>query len=86
MKRILTLLLCVALTLSLAVPSFATAGQTEQKTAAAWLKENGILTGDQNGDLHLDSGLTRAELAVILTRLSDETGEDRKSTRLNSSH
>lgn len=75
MKRILTLLLCATLVLSLVVPSFAAAGQTEQETAAAWLKENGILTGDQNGNLHLDSGLTRAELAVILTRLSDETGD-----------
>lgn len=73
MKRILTLLLSAALTLSLAIPTLAV--QTEQETAAAWLKENGILTGDQNGDLHLDSGLTRAELAVILTRLSDETGD-----------
>lgn len=73
MKRILTLLLCTALTLSLAVPILAV--QTEQETAAAWLKENGILTGDQNGNLNLSSGLTRVELAVILTRLSDNTGD-----------
>ena len=73
MKRIFTLLLCAALTLSLAVPALAV--QSEQETAAAWLKENGILTGDQNGNLNLGSGLTRAELAVILTRLSDDTGD-----------
>ena len=73
MKRILTLLLSAALTLSLAIPALAV--QKELETAAAWMKENGIMTGDQNGDLHLDSGLTRAELAVILTRLSDETGD-----------
>lgn len=73
MKRILTLLLCAALTLSLTVPALAI--QSEQETAAAWLKENGILTGDQNGNLNLGSGLTRAELAVILTRLSDDTGD-----------
>ena len=75
MKRILTLLLCSALVLSLAAPALAAGVQTEQETAAAWLKENGILTGDQNGNLNLSSGLTRAELAVILTRLSDETGD-----------
>ena len=46
MKRILTLLLCAALTLSLAVPALAAGGQTEQETAAAWLKENGVLTGE----------------------------------------
>ena len=73
MKRILTLLLSAALTLSLALPALAV--QTEQETAAVWLKENGILSGDQNGNLNLSSGLTRAELAVILTRLSDETGD-----------
>lgn len=73
MKRILTLLLCAALTLSLAVPALAV--QSEQETAAAWLKENGILTGDKNGNLNLDSSLTRAELAVILTRLADKTGD-----------
>ena len=75
MKRILTLLLCAALTLSLAIPVVAVDARTEQETAAAWLKEKGILTGDQNGNLHLGSGLTRAELAVILTRLSDDTGD-----------
>ncbi len=73
MKRILTLLLSAALTLSLTVPALAV--QSEQETVAAWLKENGILTGDQNGNLNLSSGLTRAELAVILTRLSDDTGD-----------
>ena len=73
MKRILTLLLSAALTLSLAAPALAV--QSEQETAAAWLKENGILTGDQNGNLNLSFGLTRAELAVILTRLSDDTGD-----------
>lgn len=73
MKRILTLLLCAALTLSLAVPALAV--QSERETAAVWLKEKGILTGDQNGNLNLGSGLTRAELAVILTRLSDDTGD-----------
>ena len=80
MKRILTLLLCTALALSLAVPALAAGVQTEQETAAAWLKENGILTGDQNGNLNLSSGLTRAELAVILTRLSDETKDMDRNT------
>ena len=73
MKRILTLLLSVALVLSLAAPALAV--QSEQEMAAVWLKENGILNGDQNGNLNLGFGLTRAELAVILTRLSDDTGD-----------
>ena len=75
MKRILNLMLCAILALSLAVPTLATGKQTEQETAAAWLKENGIMTGDQSGNMNLTSGLTRAELAVVLTRLSDQTGD-----------
>jgi len=42
---------------------------SETETAAAYLVERGILAGDENGDLMLDKTLTRAELAVILTRL-----------------
>ena len=73
MKKLWNLLLCAVLALSLTIPALAV--QSEQETAAIWLKENGILTGDQNGNLNLGSGLTRAELAVILTRLSDKTGD-----------
>ena len=42
---------------------------SEPETAAAYLAESGILEGDADGRLNLDKGLTRAELAVILTRL-----------------
>lgn len=75
MKQILNLLLCTILTLLLVVPTLAVGSQTEQETAAAWLKENGIMTGDQSGNMNLSAGLTRAELAVILTRLTDTTGD-----------
>ena len=80
MKRILNLMLCTLLTLLLVVPAFAVGGQTEQETAAVWLKEKGIMTGDQSGNMNLTSGLTRAELAVILTRLSDQTGDISRNT------
>ena len=75
MKRILNLMLCTILTLSLVVPTLATDSQTEQETAAAWLRENGIMAGDSSGNMNLNAGLTRAELAVILTRLTDTTGD-----------
>lgn len=71
MKRILNLLLCAALTLSLACPVMAADQQIELDQAAAYMREHGIMTGDQNGNLNLASGLNRAELAVLLTRLND---------------
>lgn len=42
---------------------------SETDTAVAYLVEHGIYTGDNNGNLNLDKSLTRAELAVIVTRL-----------------
>jgi len=69
MKRILNLLLCAALSLSLIYPAHA-ASQSELNTAAAYMQEHGIMTGDQNGNLNLSAGLNRAELAVLLTRLN----------------
>lgn len=76
MKRILSLLLCAALTL--ACPALA-ASPAELDKAAAYVREHGIMSGDQNGDLNLSSGLNRAELAVLLTRLNggmDEVKSD----------
>ncbi len=70
MKRILNLLLCAALTLTLASPALAAAPQTELDRAAAYVREHDIMSGDQNGSLNLSSGLNRAELAVLLTRLN----------------
>ncbi len=40
--------------------------------AAALLRGKGVYKGDASGDLKLDKGLTRAELAAILTRLNKE--------------
>ncbi|MDO4269543.1 MAG: S-layer homology domain-containing protein [Eubacteriales bacterium] len=69
MKKLSSILLCAILTLATACPALAVESQTELNTAAVHLKEQGIMVGDQSGDLKLDSGLTRAELAALLTRL-----------------
>ena len=69
MKKITSALLCAVLMLSPACPALAMGQVPEVETAAAYLKELGILAGDQNGDLRLNDGLTRAHLATILTRL-----------------
>jgi uncharacterized protein YkwD len=44
-------------------------GAGESETAAVYLAGRGVYEGDENGDQMLDKSLTRAELAVILTRL-----------------
>lgn len=67
MRMLLAALVC-AFCLTLAPPALA-AGNTELDLAAAYVREQGIMVGDQNGNLNLDAGLTRAELAVLLVRL-----------------
>ena len=50
-------------------PAFAAESKSELTTAAAYLREKGIMVGDENGDMMLDRGLTRAHLAALLTRI-----------------
>ena len=68
MKRIASALLCAALVLSLCCPALAAGQVSEVETAAAYLRERGVMTGDQSGELRLDDRLTRAELAALLCR------------------
>jgi len=67
MKKLIALLLVFVFALSFTATAFAA---TEIETASASLAEKGILAGDENGDLKLSNELNRAELAVILTRLT----------------
>ena len=72
-RKLLSLTLVFVLCLSVFVPAFA-AEQTELELAAAYVRQNGIMVGDGHGNLNLDAGLTRAELAVLLTRLRNGEG------------
>ena len=65
-KRLLPLFLCLCLLFVLPVKVSA-ADNSEQETSAAYLREQGIMVGDGNGEMNLDSGLTRAQLATVLT-------------------
>lgn len=67
MKKTISFILALTLVFGI-IPTLALAAN-ETDLAATYLVENGIFVGDQNGNLNLDQGLTRAELAVILTRL-----------------
>lgn len=71
-QRLLSIVLAAALFLSIAVPAFAAEQPGEIERAGAYLRERGIYQGDSSGDLMLDKGLTRAEMAAVLTRLHGE--------------
>lgn len=72
MKKVLSAALCVVLTLSLSIPALAAEPVSEVETAADYLFQHGIMLGDQNGEMQLESGLTRAQLATVLTRLTGD--------------
>ena len=63
-------LVCAALIFTMSFHSFAAEAPTEQELAAASLQAQGLLAGDENGDLHLDAPLTRAQLACLLSPIS----------------
>lgn len=67
MKKLISIVLACAISVALACQTCAT---DLQQTAADYLCSEGILQGDQNGNLHLDTALTRAELSVMLTRMT----------------
>ena len=70
MKRLISALLCGVLMLVLCSPALAAGQVSEEEVAAAYLYERGVMVGDQTGDMLLEKGLTRSELAAILCRLN----------------
>lgn len=64
MKKLVSLLLVLALVLGAFVPAFAATDNS-----ADVLKKAGILTGDASGDLMLDGELNRQDMIVLLSRL-----------------
>ena len=76
-KRIVSVLLAAALVLGLAAPAFAAQAQVTVDEAAKVLAALDIMTGDENGDLHLDQPVTRAEftkLTVAASAYADSVG------------
>lgn len=70
MKRVINILLSAALVFTLACPASAAAQSSELDAAVAYLRQTGVMVGDQNGEMHLDRGLNRAEMAAILARMT----------------
>ena len=76
-KRIVSVLLAAALVLGLAAPAFAAQAQVTVDEAAQVLAALDIMTGDENGDLHLNQPVTRAEftkLTVAASAYADSVG------------
>lgn len=68
-NRFLSVLLSVVLLCTLSPTAFADS-RNETDDAIAYLVEHNIYQGDESGNLMLESGLTRAQLATVLTRIN----------------
>ena len=67
-RKLASLLLAGAMTAALLTgPAQAAESPSPQENAAARLQADGLMNGDEHGDLHLDKGLTRAELACLIS-------------------
>lgn len=65
-KKIITLTLCLILALSLMISTYATSDDDAQRLLGVL----GILSGDENGNLNLESEVTRAEFSKMLVNAS----------------
>lgn len=74
MKKLFASILFTFLILATLCTVFA-AELSEAETSAAFLRSEGIMVGDNTGDMRLEDGLNRAELAVLLTRLHGGTDD-----------
>ena len=67
-RNLASLLLAGAMTAALLTgPAQAAESPSPQEIAATRLQAEGLMNGDEHGDLHLDKGVTRAELACLIS-------------------
>lgn len=67
-RNLASLLLAGAMTAALLTgPAQAAESPSPQEIAATRLQAEGLMNGDEHGDLHLDKGLTLAELACLIS-------------------
>lgn len=72
-KRLLSAALCLALSAGLVFGAAADSGDVPQSVRMA-MSALDIMSGDENGDLHLGSSITRAEFAKIVVAASPSRG------------
>ena len=67
-RKSVSLLLAGATTVAMLTgPVQAAEAPSPQELAAARLQSEGLMKGDENGELHLEDDLTRAELACLIS-------------------
>jgi hypothetical protein len=76
-RTLISALLVLAVILSMSIPALAVV--SEETTAVAYLVQKGIMFGDEKGNLNLNSGLTRAELATLIVRVNGVEAEWNKN-------
>ena len=69
-KSVSLLLAGVTTVAMLTGPVQAAEAPSPQELAAARLQSEGLMKGDENGELHLEDDLTRAELACLISPIS----------------
>ena len=69
MKRIRNFLVLAMSLISLAGTASASDIGMEQQAAAAYLSEAGVMVGDASDGMMLEQKLTRAQMAVLLTKI-----------------
>ena len=74
-KRILSVLLSSVLCINMTVTALGAYSPPDLEAAVAYVLEQGIMVGDQDGNMNLGSGMNRAELAALLTRMCGGVAE-----------
>ena len=69
MRKLISAILCFSLALACSISAYAVS-QSEATEAASYLRERGLMVGNHNGDMMLDSGLTLTVLSVLLTGMT----------------
>ncbi|CAM4371723.1 hypothetical protein L1N85_07905 [Paenibacillus alkaliterrae] len=77
-KKLAAFVLSSSMVLSLTVPAFAAATETDP---GKYLQDLNIIAGDQNGDLMEDSTWKRQDVAVLVSRLLDAEAEAKATAK-----
>ncbi len=77
MKRGLAVILAAVMLVSLSLTAYAAGDKAMEKID--FLKQTGLVKGDEKGDLKLDDPITRAEIATLLAKIKVMDGLDKRT-------
>ena len=81
MKRLLSLILAMMLLMGIPLQSYAASPYQKE---GDFLKDLGVLKGDNSGNLMLEQNLTREQMVVLISRLYGKEGEAESYSAANS--